>query len=115
LAGLVMSKIVQLEPFKQDRYDRMVANVFIGKLDVNAELVRRGHAWAYREYLTRDNVELCSLEADARQAKRGLWALPPKKRYAPWDWRTRPKQFVDYSRATAEQCAQRSARKSRAR
>jgi endonuclease YncB( thermonuclease family) len=104
LTQLVMSKIIQLEPFRQDRYERMVANVLVGNLDVNAELVRQGHAWAYRQYLTRDNVGLCSLEANAREAKRGLWALPPKQRYARWDWRKRPKQFVDYSRATAEQC-----------
>lgn len=104
LTNLVMSKRVDLEPFEQDRYDRLIATVFVGTMDVNAELVRRGHAWAYRQYLTRDNVVLCTWEAEARAAKRGLWALPAKDRYAPWDWRKRPKQFVDYSEATTAQC-----------
>lgn len=103
LSKLVLTKVVELEPFEQDRYDRLIANVFLAELDVNAELVRRGHAWAYRAYLTSDNVGLCSLEAGARKARRGLWSLSSKQ-YAPWDWRKRPKQFVDYSQATAAEC-----------
>ena len=78
--------------------------MFVADLDVNAELVRRGQAWAYRAYLTRDNMELCSLEADARKARRGLWSLSSAQRYGPWDWRKRPKQFIDYSDTTAVEC-----------
>ena len=106
LSALVMSKRVELEPFEQDRYERLIANVIVGDLAVNAELVRQGHAWAYRQYLTSENLRLCELEAEARAARRGLWALPPKDRYAPWDWRKRPRQFVDYSEATARSCVE---------
>jgi micrococcal nuclease len=102
LSTLVLTKVVDLEPFEQDRYDRLIANVFVAKLDVNAELVRKGHAWAYRAYLTREKIGLCSLEADARTARRGLWSL--SRNYAPWDWRKRPKKFVDYSDTTAAEC-----------
>ncbi len=104
LAELVLSKRVEIEPFSQDRYERLVANVFVGTLNVNYALVARGHTWAYRRYLTRNNLELCSLEAEARSGRRGLWTLAPEARYAPWDWRKRPRQFVDYSRATAAMC-----------
>lgn len=104
LSASALSKRVELEPFEQDRYERLVANVFIGDLDVNAQLVREGHAWAYRQYLTSENLELCKLEAQARAKGRGLWALPRKERYAPWDWRKRPRRFVDYSQETARSC-----------
>lgn len=104
LAALVIAKRVDLEPFTQDRYDRLVANVFIGSVIVNDVLVSQGHAWAYRRYLSRDNLELCGVEAAARKAKRGLWALRAEDRAAPWDWRKRPRQFVDYSWATEATC-----------
>lgn len=104
LAALVMAKQVDLEPFTQDRYERVVANVFVGSVNVNEALVMQGHAWAYRRYLTRENLALCGAEAAARRAKRGLWKLQPRQRAAPWDWRKRPKQFIDYSRATEASC-----------
>jgi micrococcal nuclease len=104
LVALVMAKQVDLEPFTQDRYERLIANVFVGSVNVNETLVMRGHAWAYRHYLTRENLDLCGAEAAARHAKRGLWKLQPNERAAPWDWRKRPKQFNDYSRATEASC-----------
>lgn len=104
LRALVMAKHVELEPFAQDRYDRLVANGFVGSVNVNDTLVSEGHGWAYRQYLTQDNLDLCGLEVVARRDKRGLWALKPEQRAAPWDWRKRPKQFVDYSQATEQTC-----------
>jgi endonuclease YncB( thermonuclease family) len=89
LSRLVMGKRVELEPFQQDRYDRLIANVLLNGLIVNAELVKQGHAWAYRRYLRRENASLCTLEASARTLRRGLWALPAQERAAPWEWRTR--------------------------
>lgn len=68
-----------------DRYGRTVARVFVGNTDVNAELVRQGAAWIYRKYATDDS--LYKLETEARDAKRGLWALPEAERTPPWEWR----------------------------
>jgi endonuclease YncB( thermonuclease family) len=104
LSALVMGKQVELEPFTQDRYERLVANVFVGSVNVNDRLVSDGHAWAYRKYLTPENIDLCGAEAAARGARLGLWGLKPQHRAAPWDWRKRPKEFVDYSRATEATC-----------
>jgi endonuclease YncB( thermonuclease family) len=50
LSSLIAGKQVQIEPFSQDRYERMIRIVFLGDLNVNLELVKRGHAWAYRRY-----------------------------------------------------------------
>ena len=85
LAGLVTGKRVWLEPEDTDRYGRTVARVYVGELDVNEELVRRGDAWVYRRYAK--DERLFALEEEARAARRGLWALPARDRVPPWKWR----------------------------
>jgi endonuclease YncB( thermonuclease family) len=106
LTGWVLDKHVDLEPFEQDRYERLVATVLLDDKDINARLVQEGYAWAYRAYMTRADKDLCQLEADARKAKRGLWALPAEERIAPWEWRQRKKlnKFTDYTRESTEHC-----------
>ena len=68
-----------------DRYGRTVGRVYVGGVDVNAELVKQGAAWVYRQYLK--DQSLLALEAEAKTAKRGLWGLPEAERCPPWDWR----------------------------
>lgn len=103
LAALVAGKHVELEPFEQDAYDRLVARVFLDGIDVNGVLVDHGHAWAFRRYMTRDDAAYCTLEDEARIAGRGLWTLPAEQRIAPWEWRHRS-AATDYSFETAENC-----------
>ena len=86
LTALVMGKEVDIEPFSQDRYERMIGIVFLGDLNVNLELVKRGHAWAYRQYMRKEDSALCINEAAARTAKKGLWASREQP-VAPWEWR----------------------------
>jgi hypothetical protein len=52
---------------------------------VNAVLVKQGTAWMYRPYAK--DRSLYRLEAQAKAAKRGLWALPKAERVPPWAWR----------------------------
>ena len=68
-----------------DRYGRTVGRVYVGNLDVNAEMVKQGAAWVYRTY-AKDQA-LYRLENEARAAQRGLWGLPEAQRCPPWDWR----------------------------
>ena len=68
-----------------DRYGRTVGRVFVGATDVNAEMIRQGAAWVYRQYLK--DQSLLALEQQAKSAKRGLWGLPEAERCPPWDWR----------------------------
>jgi endonuclease YncB( thermonuclease family) len=56
-------------------------------VDVNREMIRRGAAWFDSQY-ARDQ-SLYDDELDARDAKRGLWALPLTSRVEPWVWRRR--------------------------
>jgi endonuclease YncB( thermonuclease family) len=85
LEELVAGKRVRLQRQDVDRYGRTVARVFVGRLDVNEELVRRGEAWVYRRYAK--DGRLLALEREARAAHRGLWSLPAADRVPPWKWR----------------------------
>jgi endonuclease YncB( thermonuclease family) len=105
LSDLVFGKQVDVEPFEQDRYDRLVARLWLGDLDVNAEMVKAGHAWTYRRYA--DDAAYCAYEKAARDLGRGLWRLPARERAAPWEWRQRKSRdgrFTDYSSETVAAC-----------
>jgi len=83
LAERVLGKQVQVVSQAVDSYGRMVAHLFLNGVDVNAEQIRLGMAWEYSHY--HSNKALVALEADARQAARGLWASSQPT--PPWDWR----------------------------
>jgi micrococcal nuclease len=59
---------------RRDKYGRTLAYVFVGDLDLNAEMIREGYAVAYRQFPHRRYDEFLALEAEARRARRGLWA-----------------------------------------
>jgi|SRR3569623_1268456 len=83
LGNLVFSKEVSVDYEGKDRYGRTIGRVYLGDLDVNAEMVRTGYAWVYRQYAK--DQSLYALEDEARAARRGLWASDA--RVPPWDWR----------------------------
>lgn len=85
LSDLTFGKQVRVVVQDTDKYGRTVGRVYVGGVDVNAELVKRGAAWVYRRY-SRD-PSLLVLEQHAKAAKRGLWTLPEAQRCPPWDWR----------------------------
>jgi len=105
LSALVFGKAVDVEPFEQDRYDRLVARLWLDDLDVNAALVEQGAAWVYRRYA--DDPAYCTYEQAARDLGRGLWSLPAGQRIAPWEWRRRKslgRAFTDYSGESVAAC-----------
>lgn len=105
LSQLIFGRAVEVEPFEQDRYDRLVARVWLDGLDVNAEMIRSGNAWTYRRYA--DEPAYCAYEQEARDLGRGLWRLQPDQRVAPWEWRQRKSRagrFTDYSQETVATC-----------
>ena len=85
LSDLAYNKQARVVVQDTDRYGRTVGRVYVGGVDVNAELVKQGAAWVYRQYLK--DQSLLALEAEAKAAKRGLWGLPEAERCPPWDWR----------------------------
>ena len=103
LTAFVAGKKIEVEPFEQDHYDRMIGIVYRADLNVNLELVKRGHAWAYRRYMRKSDSDLCINEAAARTPNRGLRALPKNRWIAPREWRRKKslESFIDYSKETA--------------
>ena len=78
-------KQLVLVPTDTDRYGRTIAFVWVGSQCINEEMVERGAAWFNAEYS--NDAQLYETENAARDAKRGLWALPVKQRVEPWVWR----------------------------
>ncbi|QQS55105.1 MAG: thermonuclease family protein [Candidatus Competibacteraceae bacterium] len=83
LAGLALNRVVRVRVVAEDDYGRTVGAVRSGGRDLDAEQVRRGMAWVYRRYAR--SRRLYALEAEAKQARRGLWA--DSNPIPPWDWR----------------------------
>lgn len=87
LRGMILEREIRIVVHDTDRYDRKVARVYRlpDGVDINAELVSRGHVWVYRRRV-RDK-SLYELERAARAQQLGLWALPEADRQPPWRWR----------------------------
>jgi endonuclease YncB( thermonuclease family) len=85
LSELAFGKLARVVEVTVDRYGRIVGRVYVGKTDVNRELVAQGFAWVYRKYS--NDAELLRLEAEAKQKGLGLWADPNP--IPPWEWRRR--------------------------
>ena len=65
---------LELDVRERDRYQRLLAYVWVGDVMINAELVRRGYAQVMTVPPNVQHQELFRrLERDARQAGRGLW------------------------------------------
>jgi endonuclease YncB( thermonuclease family) len=82
--AVAFGKTVIVRVRDTDRYGRLVAEVSLpdGK-NLNRELVSAGLAWHYRRYS--NDETLARLEADARAARRGLWAA--SRAVPPWEFR----------------------------
>ena len=69
LRGLVAGQAVTCTRLESDRYGRTIAKCRAANRDVNAEMVRRGWAIAYR----RHGLDYVGAEDEARRDRRGIW------------------------------------------
>jgi endonuclease YncB( thermonuclease family) len=83
LSRMAFNRTVSVAVQKIDDYGRTIGTVTVAGSNVEAEQVRRGLAWVYRQYS--HDAQLLALEAEARAARRGLWA--DANPTPPWDWR----------------------------
>jgi micrococcal nuclease len=88
-AMLPVGSDVELEVVTQDQYRRVVATVWLvadGKrVNINEQMLRDGHAWAYRRYMK--DPKFCDIEQEARSRHLGLWAQPVSDWVYPPEWR----------------------------
>ncbi|MDC0069596.1 thermonuclease family protein [Gammaproteobacteria bacterium] len=84
LSKKVANKLIVAKVSGVDRYDRIIAEIFVGERNINHEMVSEGHAWAYRRYLKNDYF--LELERIAKENGLGLWGLTEGP-IPPWQWR----------------------------
>jgi endonuclease YncB( thermonuclease family) len=82
LRGLVGGGEIKCQPVDRDRYGRLVADCRAKDVSLNDEMLRGGYAVAYRN----SSARRLALEAQARDAKRGIWRGRFER---PSDWRAR--------------------------
>lgn len=86
LKNLILGQEVEVKLMGQKTYKREVCLIKHNGIDINLEMVKRGYAWAYKQYLRRPNVsEYIAAENEARTKRLGLWVeIDPQP---PWAFR----------------------------
>lgn len=73
--SLIHKKVVRVRITDTDRYGRHVGEIYRRRRSINEELVKRGAAWVYEDYI-KDKKKLAhlqKLQAEAKRKKLGLW------------------------------------------
>ena len=83
LNSLLYEKDVTLISQGEDRYGRVLGNLFSNELNVNMLMVKFGFAWVYDKYAK--NSSLYKHQDQAKAENLGLWQA--KDPIAPWVWR----------------------------
>jgi micrococcal nuclease len=77
LKSLISNKFVRLVDDRsqgnRDKYKRLLRYAYDGKVFVNAEMVKQGFAFSYKEYPTKFLEEFNKYERQAREKELGLW------------------------------------------
>lgn len=96
LEKMIGNQSVDCTPSGLDKYGRTLGLCRAGSVDLNAEMVRKGFAWAFVKYSTL----YVSAEAEARAASAGVWqgAADP-----PWVYRER--RWTNAAPVAPEGCA----------
>lgn len=84
LSDKLGARAVSCQPTDKDRYGRIVARCSLAGEDLQAWMVRNGHALAFLRYSKAYRLD----EAAAKTMKAGIWKGSFE---APWDWRRRPR------------------------
>ncbi len=86
LKTLLAAGSLQLRPQTVDRFGRTVAEVYAGGRNAGLEMVRRGDAFVYYQYLRGcDENAYLAAEAHAQRFRQGVWRWGNVER--PWDFR----------------------------
>ncbi|MHB8880404.1 MAG: thermonuclease family protein [Thermodesulfovibrionales bacterium] len=86
LKQLILGQDVDIDIINRDRYGRSVCRIYKDRTDVNLEMVNRGYAWAYVQYLKRPHAsEYIDAEKGAREKRLGLWK--DNNPTPPWEFR----------------------------
>lgn len=100
LGELLDGKIVRVDVAEvdRDRFDRIVARVWVDNVEVNRQQLARGMAWTTTEFHPASN-DYNKEVAHAQREGAGLWADPAP--VPPWEWRKAEKERRAAKRAAA--------------
>lgn len=98
LEKLVWGETVTVRYTGNDRYGRILGEVWHGNLFVNEEMVKEGWAWIYEK--SSASRKLISLETDARKAQKGIWSEPNP--ISPREWRAAERRKKSDRKNTGE-------------
>ncbi len=80
LKNKINNKFITCKSNNKDRYNRFIAECYIGKTNINKWMILNGHAVAYRKY----SKKFVAQENLAKKEKLGLWSGTFQM---PWEWR----------------------------
>jgi endonuclease YncB( thermonuclease family) len=90
LEAKILGKQVRMDIIEIDKYKRMAAVIWIGKRNINREMIQDGYAEAYVEHLKEPyRSQFVQAQKEARSERKGMWWLPGYER--PKDFRKRMK------------------------
>lgn len=95
---LVRDRTVDCESRGKDAYGRVLGVCRVEGLEINADLVRQGLAWAFVKYSQR----YTAIEGEARAAKRGIWQAETTPA---WTWRAERWQAAQVEKPQTERSA----------
>lgn len=84
IADLCFKQPARVETVNTDRFGRTVGHLFCNGIDAQAYQVSAGMAWVFDRYSS-PSSPLYPLQAQAKAARRGLWA--DANPVPPWQWR----------------------------
>jgi len=86
LARMILNKTVDIRGYGLEPVNRVLGVIYVKGKNINLEMVKAGLAVAYRGTLPKgfDSTAYLEAEAEAREAKRGIWSLEEK--YSPREW-----------------------------
>lgn len=87
LSNLIAGKEVTVEVKGTDQYKRILGVVYLGEVNINAEMIRAGYAWNYK--YSKDKYYI-KLQEKAKAEKKGLWK--DKNAVDPREWRKENKK-----------------------
>jgi endonuclease YncB( thermonuclease family) len=86
LKRLILGQTVEVTTTGAKTYNREVCTIKKSGQDINLEMVEKGYAWAYRQYLKRPYAsEYIDAEREAREKRLGLWK--DNNPTSPWEFR----------------------------
>lgn len=83
LTKIVENKCLRVLVFDEDRYGRVVGDIYCNGIFVQEVMLKKGLAWHYKAYDQRPELE--KWESEARAKRIGLWAASNPE--MPWEWR----------------------------